>query len=145
MFRLAADVQVYLHREAIDFRIGINGLAILVEQAMHLDPFGRAVFAFCNRRRDRIRLLFYDRSGFWLMMKRLEADRFAWPRGQQQAVVRPIDRTVALVARWHRHRGGAAAPGAAVSERGLTGYRGDVVEGRRLFWTRWVGFDSRIR
>ena len=88
MFRLAAEVQVYLHRETIDFRIGINGLAILVEQAMHLDPFGRAVFAFCNRRRDRIRLLFYDRSGFWLMMKRLEADRFAWPRGQQQAVVR---------------------------------------------------------
>ena len=42
MFRLAADVQVYLHREAIDFRVGINGLAILVEQAMHLDPFGRA-------------------------------------------------------------------------------------------------------
>ena len=87
MFRLAADVQVYLHREAIDFRIGINGLAILVEQAMQLDPFARAVFAFCNRRRDRIRLLFYDRSGFWLMMKRLEADRFAWPREQQQAVV----------------------------------------------------------
>ena len=88
MFRLAADAQVYLHREAIDFRIGINGLAILVEQSMHLNPFGRAVFAFCNRRRDRIRLLFYDRSGFWLMMKRLEADRFAWPRRQQQAVVR---------------------------------------------------------
>jgi len=88
MFRLAADVPVYLHRETIDFRIGINGLAILVEQAMHLDPFGRAVFGFCNRRCDRIRLLLYDRSGFWLMMKRLEADRFVWPRGQQQAVVR---------------------------------------------------------
>ena len=147
MFRLAADVQVYLHREAIDFRIGINGLAILVEQAMHLDPFGRAVFAFCNRRRDRIRLLFYDRSGFWLMMKRLEADRFAWPRGPAAGGGEAIDRTVALVARWHRHRGGAAAPGAAVSERGLTireiPWR--VVEGRRLFWTRWVGFDSRIR
>ena len=88
MFRLAADVPVYLHRETIDFRIGINGLAILVEQAMHLDPFGRAVFGFCNRRHDRIRLLLYDRSEFWLMMKRLEADRFVWPRGQQQAVVR---------------------------------------------------------
>src|ERR1700753_596100 len=87
MFRVAADVQVYLHRETIDFRIGINGLAILVEQAMHLDPFGQAVFGFCNRRRDRIRLLFYDRAGFWLMLKRLEADRFAWPRGAQQAVV----------------------------------------------------------
>ena len=145
MFRLAAEVQVYLHRETIDFRIGINGLAILVEQAMHLDPFGRSVFAFCNRRRDRIRLLFYDRSGFWLLMKRLEADRFAWPRGQQQAVVR-LSTEHSLVARWHRHRGGAAAPGAAVSERGLTigeiPWR--VVEGRRLFWTRWVGFDSRI-
>lgn len=143
MFRLAAEVQVYLHRETIDFRIGINGLAILVEQAMHLDPFGRSVFAFCNRRRDRIRLLFYDRSGFWLLMKRLEADRFAWPRGQQQAVVRLSTEQF----RWHRHRGGAAAPGAAVSERGLTigeiPWR--VVEGRRLFWTRWVGFDSRIR
>jgi len=45
MFRLTADVQVYLHREAIDFRVGINGLAILVEQAMHLDPFARPVFA----------------------------------------------------------------------------------------------------
>ena len=147
MFRLAADVQVYLHREAIDFRIGINGLAILVEQAMHLDPFGRAVFAFCNRRRDRIRLLLYDRSGFWLMMKRLEADRFAWPRGSAAGGGDAIDRAAALAARWHRHRGDAAAPGAAVSERGLTirGYCGDVVEGRRLFWTRWVGFDSRIR
>ena len=62
MFRLAADVQVYLHREVIDFRIGINGLAILVEQAMHLDPFGRAVFGFCNRR-DRIRLLFMTAQG----------------------------------------------------------------------------------
>ncbi len=75
MFRLAADVQVYLHREAIDFRIGINGLAILVEQAMHLDPFRRAVFAFCNRRRDRIRLLF------------VRPLRFAWPRGERQTVV----------------------------------------------------------
>ena len=58
MFRLTAD------REAIDFRVGINGLAILVEQAMHLDPFGRAVFASCNRRRDRIRLCFTTAQGF---------------------------------------------------------------------------------
>ena len=110
------DLQVYLHREAIDFRIGINGLAILVEQAMHLDPFRRAVFAFCNRRRDRIRLLFYDRSGFWLMMKRAQRliglpGRVGW---QQVPGGEAIDRTVALVARGHRHRGGAAASGAAV-------------------------------
>ncbi|WP_396604394.1 IS66 family insertion sequence element accessory protein TnpB [Bradyrhizobium sp. YCK136] len=79
MFRLASDLRVYLHREPIDFRAGINSLAIVVEQSMGLDPFQRAVFAFCNRRRDRIKLLIYDRSGFWMLLKRLEADRFHWP------------------------------------------------------------------
>ena len=75
MFRLASDLRVYLHREPIDFRAGINSLAIVVEQSMGLDPFQRAVFAFCNRRRDRIKLLIYDRSGFWMLLKRLEADK----------------------------------------------------------------------
>lgn len=49
----------------------MNSLVTLVEQAMQLDPFSRAVFAFHNRGRDRIKLLLYDHSGFWLMMKRL--------------------------------------------------------------------------
>ena len=56
MFRLADDLRVYLHRDPIDFRAGINSLAILVEQAMGLNPFERAVFAFCNRRRTRIKM-----------------------------------------------------------------------------------------
>jgi transposase len=80
MFRLAADLQVYLHREPIDFRCGIDSLAILVEQSMKLDPFARVVFAFCNRRKDRMKLLFFDRSGFVLILKRLESDKFRWPR-----------------------------------------------------------------
>ncbi|MFP3186600.1 MAG: IS66 family insertion sequence element accessory protein TnpB [Paraburkholderia sp.] len=86
MFRLDADLRVYLHREPIDFRAGLNTLVTLVEQSMRLDPFARAVFAFHNRGRNRIKLLLYDRSGFWLMMKRLEADHFAWPH-RQQAVI----------------------------------------------------------
>jgi transposase len=83
MFRLDADLRVYLHREAVDFRLGINGLAMLVEQAMQLDPFARAVFAFHNRRCNRIKLLLYDQTGFWLLFKRLEKDRFTWPRRAQ--------------------------------------------------------------
>ena len=71
MFRLDADLRVYLHREAVDFRLGFNGLAMLVEQAMQLDPFARAVFAFHNRRCNRIKLLLYDQTGFWLLFKRL--------------------------------------------------------------------------
>ncbi|WP_194723904.1 IS66 family insertion sequence element accessory protein TnpB [Noviherbaspirillum malthae] len=86
MFRFDAHLQVYLHREPIDFRSSMDSLVTLVEQTMQLDPFSRAVFAFHNRGRDRIKLLLYDRWGFWLLMKRLEADRFAWPR-QPQAVI----------------------------------------------------------
>ena len=62
MFRLAEDLRVYLHRDPIDFRCGINSLAILVEQSMGLNPFERAAFAFCNRRRTRMKLLFFDRK-----------------------------------------------------------------------------------
>lgn len=80
MFRLDADLRVYLHRDAIDFRAGINSLVMLVEQSMHLDPFARAIFAFHNRKRNRVKLLLYDRTGFWLMLKRLEANHFVWPR-----------------------------------------------------------------
>lgn len=86
MFKLAPDVQVYLHREPVDFRAGINGLAVLVQEAMALDPFAPAVFAFCNRRRDRMKILFFDRSGFVLVLKRLTEDRFRWPRRHETVV-----------------------------------------------------------
>jgi len=62
VFRLGADLKVYLHREPIDFRAGINSLAVLVQEVMELDPFAPAVFAFCNRRHDRMKLLFFDRE-----------------------------------------------------------------------------------
>ncbi|WFU25555.1 IS66 family insertion sequence element accessory protein TnpB [Bradyrhizobium sp. CB1717] len=87
MFRLGGDLQVYLHREPIDFRAGINSLAVLVQETMALDPFAAAVFAFCNRRCDRMKLLFFDRSGFVLVLKRLTEDKFRWPR-REAAVVR---------------------------------------------------------
>lgn len=79
MFRFDEGLKVYLHREAIDFRAGLNGLAILVEQALGLDPFAQAVYVFRNKRCDRVKILGWQRNGFWMMMKRLEADRFAWP------------------------------------------------------------------
>ena len=53
MFRLDEGLTVYLHRAAIDLRMGINGLAVLVEQALGRDPFAAAVYVFSNRRRNR--------------------------------------------------------------------------------------------
>ncbi|MHB0953492.1 MAG: IS66 family insertion sequence element accessory protein TnpB [Allorhizobium sp.] len=85
MFRLVADLKVYLHREPIDFRAGIKSLAVLVQE-VELDPFAPAVFAFCNRRRDRMKLLFFDRSGFVMVLKRLSEDRFRWPRRETTVV-----------------------------------------------------------
>ena len=79
MFRLNATLAVYLHREPIDFRKNINGLAALVEHDLALDPFADALYVFGNRRRDRIKILGWSRSGFWLLQKRLESERFIWP------------------------------------------------------------------
>jgi len=78
---------VYLCREVVDFRKGINGLALLVEEALEEDPFSEHLFVFCNRRRDRIRILYWERNGFCLWQKRLEKARFHWPRREPGAVV----------------------------------------------------------
>jgi transposase len=86
MFRLDAQLKIYVHREAVDFRKNINGLAALVEQALKLDPFAPAVYVFRNKARNRIKLLSWQRNGFWLLMKRLESERFVWPR-REQAVI----------------------------------------------------------
>ncbi|MDE2260608.1 MAG: IS66 family insertion sequence element accessory protein TnpB [Betaproteobacteria bacterium] len=91
MFRLDAGLRVYLHRDAVDGRKNINGLAALVEQALGLDPFAAVVYVFSNRRRDRIKLLLWDRTGFWLLLKRLEADRFVWPREAAVALNETLD------------------------------------------------------
>lgn len=87
MMRPANDLPVvYLCRDAVDFRKGINGLAVLVEEALQLDPFSEHLFVFCNRRRNRIKILYWERNGFCLWQKRLERDRFAWPRDDEALV-----------------------------------------------------------
>lgn len=80
MFRFDERLTVYLHRAPVDFRLSINGLAALVQHALGLDPFAACVYVFCNRRRNRVKVLGWDRNGFWLLLKRLEEDRFIWPR-----------------------------------------------------------------
>lgn len=78
---------VYLHREAVDFRKSINGLSAIVEQSMALDPYTGALFVFRNRRCDKLKVLYWDRSGFCLWYKRLERERFRWPRKHHDAVI----------------------------------------------------------
>lgn len=76
--------QVYLYLHPVDFRKSINGLSALVELQMELDPFMPAMFVFCNRQRDKVKLLYWERNGFVLWYKRLEKQRFTWPLAQGQ-------------------------------------------------------------
>jgi len=87
MFRIDSRLKVFLHRDAVDGRKSINGLALLVEQGLGLGPFAQAAYVFSNRRRDRIKILLWDRNGFWLLIKRLEADRFQWPKESELVLV----------------------------------------------------------
>jgi len=78
---------VYLCRDVVDFRKGINGLAILVEETLEGDPFSEKLFVFCNRKRDKVKILYWERSGFCLWQKRLERARFQWPRKGENGVI----------------------------------------------------------
>lgn len=78
--------QVYVYLHPVDFRKSINGLSALVELEMELDPFMPALFVFCNRQRDKVKLLYWERNGFVLWYKRLEKQRFCWPLAQDNDV-----------------------------------------------------------
>lgn len=77
----AADggVSIYLCQDPVDFRAGINGLSVLVEATLKYDPFSRNLFCFTNKRKNQIKVLYWQRSGFCLWQKRLEEERFKWP------------------------------------------------------------------
>ncbi len=79
MPRGGGTVQIYLCQDPVDFRLGINGLAVLVEGSLKFDPFSRNLFCFVNKRRTQIKVLYWQRSGFCLWLKRLEEERFKWP------------------------------------------------------------------
>ena len=78
--------RVYLALGSTDMRKSINGLSIMVEQAMELNLFSGDLFVFCNRRRNIIKILYWDRNGFCLWHKRLEQDRFKWPKSEQEVM-----------------------------------------------------------
>ena len=83
MLSALPGVKVYLAMGITDMRKAINGLSILVEDQMELDPFTGHLFGFCNRKRDIIKILYWDRNGFCLWQKRLEKDRFRWPESEE--------------------------------------------------------------
>jgi len=77
--------KVYIACGYTDLRRGIDGLAALVRQEFDLDPFTNTLIRFCGRRRDRIKVLYWEGNGFVLLYMRLESGSFQWPRKESEA------------------------------------------------------------
>ena len=79
MISLSAATRVFVVSGFTDMRKSFNGLYGIVAQQLQHDPTSGHVFVFCNRSRNRIKLLLWDGSGLWVCAKRLEKGRFHWP------------------------------------------------------------------
>lgn len=86
MISPGSGTKVFLALGSTDMRKGIDGLSMLVSGHLSQDPFSGQVFAFCNRQRNSIKLLWWDRNGFWVLHKRLEQERFRWPRSEAEVM-----------------------------------------------------------
>ena len=80
MLTLAPSVRIYFATSPVDMRKGIDGLAALVEPTFSKDRFAGHLFVFVGKAGDKVKVLFWDRSGFVLYLKRLERGRFQLPR-----------------------------------------------------------------
>lgn len=83
---LPSQARIYVAIGDTDLRKSINGLSQLVAEDFAIDVFSGHLFAFCNRRRNIIKILFWDRNGFCLWLKRLEKDLFHWPESESEVV-----------------------------------------------------------
>jgi len=86
MLSPGSATKIYLAAGVTDMRKSFNGLHALVAATLKSDPLSGHLFVFCNRRRDRIKILCFDGSGLWVCAKRLEKGTFAWPQSGEGAV-----------------------------------------------------------
>lgn len=92
MLSFAGSVRVFVALEPCDMRKGFEGLAGMVGTVMKEQVQSGALFVFGNRRRTRLKMLYFDGTGLWLLSKRLEAGTFSWPRdteGKKTLRLRP--------------------------------------------------------
>lgn len=119
MLSFTGSIRVYVALEPADMRKSFNGLSALVSERLGEDPLSGALYIFTNRRRTRLKVLFWDRSGLWCAAKRLERGSFSWPKparaGERKLSLSPealamltdgIDLRGAKMREWYRREDG---------------------------------------
>jgi transposase len=88
MLSVSPVVKIFLYGQAADLRRGYDGLASIVQEAMEEDPLSGSLFVFVNKRANRIKLLYWDETGYAIWMKRLEVGTFELPRAGESESAR---------------------------------------------------------
>jgi len=110
MLNLPPSVRVFVCTTPTDMRKSFDGLCALAQAVLQQDPFSGHLFVFVSRRRDRVKILYWDRSGFCLLYKRLEAGTFRMPEGGEIGarelllVLEGIDVAAGRERRWYQRR-----------------------------------------
>lgn len=98
MLNCTTATRVFVATAPVDLRGSFNKLFALTQSVLQQDPLSGHWFVFANRRRNRIKLLFWDGSGLWVCAKRLEKGRFTWPEGEGSSSTLPGEELSALLA-----------------------------------------------
>jgi len=112
MLGLGAATRIFVATGTTDMRLGFNGLYALVAGQLQQDPQSGHLFLFANRRRDRMKILFYDEFSLWVCARRMEKGRLHWPTSESGRVqltreefallIGGIDLGMTRKRKWHR-------------------------------------------
>jgi len=114
MLSLPPAVRIFVARGAVDLRKSFDALAALVREVLKQDPLSGHLFVFLNRRKDRLKVLYWDRAGFCLFYKRLEQGSFRHPEREQievrelMLVLEGMDERAVRARRWYKQPKAAA-------------------------------------
>ena len=86
MLSFTASLKIYVAVEPCDMRKSFEGLAAQVTTVLKRDLHSGALFVFSNRPRNRLKILYWDRTGLWVLAKRLERGTYSWPRGEEKSI-----------------------------------------------------------
>jgi transposase len=111
MLAFPHSVRIFVAVEPVDMRKQFNGLWAAVQEQLHEDPKSGAVFCFINKDRTRLKLLYWDGTGVWVLAKRLEQGRFSWPApGEKKPKLALTPEALALLVGGIELKGAALKP-----------------------------------